>query len=139
MAKYGYFRNRDIYFHNGVLQSKYKFLNSISSIIIYYDGWCKRNIYYYRMIRKFKQGDSLYIINVNDLGTKYTEIIKQLELLYKLNMKLYVGYQEINLKGFFNEIKIEKEFNSRHLNGQLRERDILENVFYKYSIPLSEL
>ena len=54
-------------------------------------------------------------------------------------MKLYVGYQEINLKGFFNEIKIEKEFNSRHLNGQLRERDILENVFYKYSIPLREL
>lgn len=91
------------------------------------------------MIRKFKQGDSLYIINVNDLGTKYTEVIKQLELLYKLNMKLYVGYQEINLKGFFNEIKIEKEFNSRHLNGQLRERDILENVFYKYSIPLREL
>lgn len=130
--KYGYFKSvagmGGILF-KGPLEYNYKQLSTISGIKVYYDHCGKKNTFLYRLLAKLRHGDSLYVLNIHDLGTKPSTVFSILEGFKKDNIKFFIKDKEIYLDKVFEKIENDRTFNKEHLNSKLYDSDILNLVY----------
>ena len=127
--KYGYFKSRkSIDMHKGHLEFYYSNLMSISNIKVYYDHYGDGNPFFYKMLQRLEENDSLYITSLLDLGDSSNKIMTNLEALNDLYVHLFINSQEVNLEKFFKLLDERRRYNVEHLKCQLYDQDIVESV-----------
>ncbi len=130
--KYGYFKivNYQVV-SKGALGYYYEKMKTIPNIKVYYDHCGKKRPFLYKVLKKISTGDSLYVLNIYNLGAKPSTIFEILEMLKKEDIKFFIKDKEISLDKVFDQIEKMRTYNREHLNSKIYDSDILEAVLQK--------
>ena len=130
--KYGYFKivNYQVV-SKGALGYYYEKMKTIPNIKVYYDHCGKKRPFLYKVLKKISTGDSLYVLNIYNLGAKPSTIFEILEMLKKEDIKFFIKDKEISLDKVFDQIEKMRTYNREHLKSQIYDSDILEAVLQK--------
>lgn len=127
--KYGYFKFENFQVvSKGALGYYYEKMKTIPNIKVYYDHCGKERPFLYKLLGKISSGDSLYVLNIHNLGTKPSTIFSILEEFKKDNIKFFIKNKEICLDKVFEQIEKMRTFNKENLKSQLYDSDILKSV-----------
>lgn len=128
--KYGYFKKQNCGFTlEGALEYPYRLLNKTPNIKIYYDRCGKGRPFQYKLLKQLKSGDSLYVLNIHDVGNKIYDIFPILETFKSNNIKLFIKDTEIDLIKVFDKIEEMKKFNKEHLESKIYNTDIYKLAY----------
>lgn len=130
--RYGYFKivNHQVV-SKGALGYYYEKMKTIPDIKVYYDHCGKKRPFLYKVLNKISTGDSLYVLNIYNLGAKPSTIFEILEMLKRENIKFFIKDKEISLDKVFKYIEKLRTYNKEHLKSQLYDTDILNSVLNK--------
>lgn len=130
--KYGYFKLENFQVPSkGALGYYYEKMKMIPNIKVYYDHCGKERPFLYKVLEKISNGDSLYVLNIYNLGTKQSTIFEILEILKKEDIKFFIKDKEISLDKVFKQIEKMRTYNREHLKSQIYDSDILKSVLDK--------